>query len=231
MNCHQCGADNPDSHAYCTQCGTALRPVAAPAPPVPGRTVEPRPLPTAPPPGPDWSGVRERPAGLLSMGLHVGLTAAAIGVMVIGLAVLVCGGVAQNGWVIVLGALLHAAGGVAYTVMLLIHVYKTWAAIQDGYARTGPGKAVGFLFIPFFNIYWMFPAIYGFAKDYNAHVERRGMAAPPLPKGLHLTYCILACCSMIPYLGVLPFLAGAGVWLFGILPRNIAAVNRLVRHG
>jgi len=37
-------------------------------------------------------------------------------------------------------------------------VYKAWEAIQNGHARTSPGKAVGFLFIPCFSLYWMFPA-------------------------------------------------------------------------
>ena len=45
--------------------------------------------------------------------------------------------------------------------------YKVWVSIQDGHARTTPGKAIGFMFIPFFNGYWLFQSIWGFAKDYN----------------------------------------------------------------
>jgi hypothetical protein len=39
---------------------------------------------------------------------------------------------------------------------------------------SSPGKAVGFLFIPIFNIFWMF-RVYGFfAKDYNALAKAKG---------------------------------------------------------
>ncbi len=50
--------------------------------------------------------------------------------------------------------------------------YKAWGAIQDGYARTTPGKVLGFSFIPVFNIYWVFVVMAGFASDYNAYLER-----------------------------------------------------------
>ena len=73
-----------------------------------------------------------------------------------------------------------------------ILVYKMWSAIQDSYARMGPGKAVGFLFIPFFNIYWAFRAFWGFAKDYNTFVGRYSLSVPKLPAGLFLAYCILS---------------------------------------
>ncbi|HUV53539.1 MAG TPA: hypothetical protein VMW64_10785, partial [Dehalococcoidia bacterium] len=41
-------------------------------------------------------------------------------------------------------------------VVVCVFIHKAWASIQDGHARTGPCKALGFLFIPFFNFYWIF---------------------------------------------------------------------------
>src|SRR6266852_5492001 len=38
--------------------------------------------------------------------------------------------------------------------------YRMWSAIQDGHARTTPGKAVGLMFVPLFNVYWMFVAFW-----------------------------------------------------------------------
>src|SRR5688572_19301652 len=38
----------------------------------------------------------------------------------------------------------------------LVMIYKMWAALPPSHARTSPGKAVGLLFVPLFNIYWMF---------------------------------------------------------------------------
>ncbi|MGH9580726.1 MAG: hypothetical protein ACRD2R_07020, partial [Terriglobales bacterium] len=81
--------------------------------------------------------------------------------------------------------------------------YKAWAAIQDGHARTTPGKAIGLLFIPFFNFYWAFQALWGWAKDYNAYTARHGIQAPRMPEGLFLAYVILFIVAFIPALGVL----------------------------
>ena len=39
--------------------------------------------------------------------------------------------------------------------------YKCWKAIPVEFARLKPGKSVGYLFIPFFNLYWRFPSISG----------------------------------------------------------------------
>ncbi len=39
-------------------------------------------------------------------------------------------------------------------------VYRMWAQIQSGHPRTTPACAVGFLFIPLFNLYWIFVAYF-----------------------------------------------------------------------
>jgi hypothetical protein len=89
-------------------------------------------------------------------------------------------------------------GGIVMAVLW----YKSWAAIQDGHARTTPGKAVGFLFIPFFNIYWVSQAIWGLSKDFNAYLQRNSIPATRLPEGLFLTFCILGFTTWIPGLGL-----------------------------
>jgi len=57
-------------------------------------------------------------------------------------------------------------------VLDFILIYRFWQIIQDGFARTTPGKAVGFLLIPVFNIYWYFVAYVGLAKDQNKFIAR-----------------------------------------------------------
>jgi len=69
------------------------------------------------------------------------------------------------------------AGGVLQYIL----VYKLWQVIQDGFARTNPGKAVGFLFIPFFNFYWWFVAFFGLSKDQNAYIDRHFSPNMPDP--------------------------------------------------
>jgi len=92
----------------------------------------------------------------------------------------------------------------AYIIMFMViflwfHLYyMAWKAIQDGHARTMPARAVGFLFVPFFNAYWMFQAIWGFAKDYNAFIARHSMSVKRLPEKLFLAYVISCLLWVIP---------------------------------
>ena len=76
---------------------------------------------------------------------------------------------------------------VLYMIALCRFLYRCWRLIQDGYAHTTPGKAVGFNFIPFFQIYWIFISVYCLAKDLNAYAARYQITAPRAREGLVLT--------------------------------------------
>ena len=78
------------------------------------------------------------------------------------------------------------------SVLIYIYLYRAWRLLQPGNVRTTPGKAIGFMFIPFFNVYWVFVLFVGLANDWN-----RVMAAHPnlqqgprLNSGLALAFCI-----------------------------------------
>ena len=96
---------------------------------------------------------------------------------------------------------------IAAVVLQYIMLYRYWKLIQDGHARCTPGTAVGFLFIPFFNLYWVFRAIHGLALDMNQYCGQRGIATRGIPEGLALAMCILVIVSIIPYLGLIAGLA------------------------
>jgi hypothetical protein len=85
-------------------------------------------------------------------------------------------------------------------VMFYVLLYKAWASIQGGPVpvRTTPGKAVGFMFIPLFNIYWMFMAIWGWTQDYNAVVAQKNPSAPRMPEKLALVWCISNVVGCVP---------------------------------
>lgn len=90
---------------------------------------------------------------------------------------------------------------IAQFVLTLVVIYKMWASIRGGRAtRTTPGKAVGFLFIPFFNLYWLFQVWGGFPTDYNRYLEEYSLPLPRLSSGLYIIYPIL---TLIPFLGIL----------------------------
>jgi RNA polymerase subunit RPABC4/transcription elongation factor Spt4 len=62
--------------------------------------------------------------------------------------------------------------GCVFGCMLL---YQAWKLIPPDIARTTPGKAVGFGFIPFFNFYWIFVSWVGLCQDMNETLRRRGI--------------------------------------------------------
>jgi len=131
--------------------------------------------------------------------------------------------------ILAIGVLLVFLGCAAVlfgTSIWTLLLYRAWEAIQDGNASTTPEKAIGFLFIPFFNFYWIFRAWYGLAQDYNRYIERHGVSARKLEESLFLAFCILSICSMIPLIN---YLAGLPLLVIFIITANntIDAVNAL----
>lgn len=85
-------------------------------------------------------------------------------------------------------------------LFMLSLYHKAWLAIQDGYARTTPGHAVGYSFIPVFNWYWIFVVMVGFVSDYNAFAERKKLDREPLSRWLFLSLAITWVISSLPRL-------------------------------
>ncbi|QOV89498.1 GYF domain-containing protein [Humisphaera borealis] len=84
------------------------------------------------------------------------------------------------------------------------------------------GKAIGFMFIPFFNLYWLFFANLRLIDRINE--ERRQAGLPQnAPRGLAMAYCI---CMVIPYINLLVGFLIMGPIYWGTLQAN---VNELVR--
>ena len=84
-------------------------------------------------------------------------------------------------------------------VFFWVLLYKAWAAIQDGHARTTPGKALGFLFIPLFNIYWAFVAIGSWGREFNAFADRHQIAGFRTSPGVFVAHCVL---MLVPFGGI-----------------------------
>lgn len=80
------------------------------------------------------------------------------------------------------------------SLLSYMYLYRAWKCLRFGSPRTTAGKAVGFMFIPLFNIYWFFVAFYGLAQDWNritaSHPNLQG--APRMNEGLFLTFIILS---------------------------------------
>jgi len=76
----------------------------------------------------------------------------------------------------------------AVVLSCIVH-YKCWKAVPKEIARTTPGKAIGFLFIPFFNFYWAFVSYMGLAEDLNCAKGGKNY------RSLGITIAILFICS------------------------------------
>ena len=95
---------------------------------------------------------------------------------------------------------------IAAVVFDCIILYRQWWLLQGHGARTTPGKAVGFSFIPLFNFYWWFVAYAGLVKDNNAYMDKVGLQRPKMSYGLALSVCIVGIVAstigLIPYVNI-----------------------------
>ena len=93
-----------------------------------------------------------------------------------------------------LALVLDYVGYVGWVVWLVM-TYKMWAAVEGPHARTSARKAVWKLFIPFYNLYWLFQVYPGFATDYRLQAAelaiRSEKPSPRVSGGLMVAHCIL----------------------------------------
>jgi hypothetical protein len=106
-------------------------------------------------------------------------------------------------WICLVGSIFTVGlSAIASMVLFFIILYRNWQLIQDGYARTTPGRAVGFLFIPFFNLYWIFEAFPGLVRDTNAYIQRHSLPVKLQDAGLATAFCVLSLLCLVPYLDI-----------------------------
>jgi len=89
---------------------------------------------------------------------------------------------------------------VATIVVFCFSLFRAWAVLQESTARIRPKLAVGLLFIPVFNAYWVFQSLWGWSKDYQLFVERQRCTKMPVVN----SHVFLAHCVLLPLLA-LPF--------------------------
>jgi hypothetical protein len=96
---------------------------------------------------------------------------------------------------------------VVATVYLMVLLYRIWRHVIRESRSSGlqpsvgsPGKAIGFLFIPLFNLYWVFVAIGRLPRDINALAAARQVSGR-VPVALGYATAILSVVSVIPFAG------------------------------
>jgi hypothetical protein len=95
---------------------------------------------------------------------------------------------------------------------------------RAAYNDPSAGQAIGFQFIPFFNLYWIFFSPMRLADRVELQYRLRGEQPDGVPKALFLSAAIL---NVIPYLGILSL---PTLWLLASCFMQ-ARINRLVEMG
>ena len=129
-----------------------------------------------------------------------------------------------------LGAMLGGLAIIAGLVSLYMLHYQLWKLIPVDIARSTPGKAVGFCFIPFYNFYWYFIAWKGLGEDMTKTLQRHGIQHQ-INEALGLTVCILAISCFIPFLGQLLYIAWAVVMFFFLKSIKDGAIALIEKGG
>jgi len=188
-----------------------LFPQATPAPPPPppqaALQAPPMASPYAPPMAQSAATIQPGSVKRASFGLLMSMGGVYILSFILGMTLIIIGDSENEDALMVIGGIFAAIGMIAVialAIMTCMYVYRMWKMIQDGHARTTPGKAVGFMFIPLFSLYWIFVVYHGWSQDYNAFIVRHGrQGAPEVKEGLFLAMPILALCSIVPFVGIL----------------------------
>ena len=96
---------------------------------------------------------------------------------------------------------------VVHTIFNCLLLHRMWSVIQDGQTTLTARRAIGFLFIPLFNFYWIFRAWASYPAEFNRYVERYDLPVVPLAGGRFVAYPILLLAAAVVYvpLPVVPF--------------------------
>jgi hypothetical protein len=125
-----------------------------------------------------------------------------------------------GGLILFAGALLN----IASVIPMYIYLYRAWSCLKPGgLARTTPGAAIGYLFIPFFNMYWIFQSFLGLAKDWNRTVSTYSdlKTAPRMPEGVFLIFCIGCFIPPLSFFMIFPVMSRIcnGINFFAFRPK------------
>ncbi|MBP8017108.1 zinc-ribbon domain-containing protein [Candidatus Gracilibacteria bacterium] len=96
--------------------------------------------------------------------------------------------------------------GIIMGIVGLCYLYRIWLLIQDKNVTMTPGIAIGYLFIPFFNFYWVFKCCWGLSIDYNKFIKKYNLNLKKMPELLFLVESIVFVLLIFPILGVKEFI-------------------------
>lgn len=215
MFCRKCGKQISDASSFCEHCGATVT------------TMPQQPM------GEYARSVMVQPAGsdhIGSMGPYLIILYSSLVALIIGIIIIASSrhGRAAGGFFIGIGAIAYIAACILFCVLL----YQIWRFVINESIRQRltpsietPGKAVGFMFIPFYNFYWIFQAFGKLPKDLNALARAKG-STTMMSEGLGMAIPILLLLCFIPFIGYIAAVTVA----FILYPIFFSQATRLCRE-
>lgn len=114
-------------------------------------------------------------------------------------------------------AVMAVVAVIAGMVILMMFTHHLWKKLQDGKTEISPGKAVGYLFIPLYNIFWALRVWGGYADELNKFLARHNLAPRASRKVTYFflfTTFLQGLMSMTPAAGLFMFLETIAVCIF-----------------
>ena len=104
------------------------------------------------------------------------------------------------------------AGGLLFAIysgiIMFLFIYNIWKIIPAAYARTTPGKAVGYMFIPLYSFFWIFQVLYGWAIDFNMNARRLNrnwpIASESIGRAASILWVVGSLVGILTWIGI-PF--------------------------
>lgn len=99
-------------------------------------------------------------------------------------------------------------------IFYLITLQNTLNEVSEKNRRMKPGE-VWLMLIPLFGLVWQFIMVDRIADSLRAEFNERNISGYEERPGysIGLAYCVLYCCSIIPFLGVFASLGGLVCWI------------------
>ena len=115
---------------------------------------------------------------------------------------------------IILISIFSGLVGLIPFIFYLLTLQNTFYAISPENRKMAPGQ-VWLSIIPFFGLVWQFIIVNRMADSLKPELDARNIKTNEERPGysIGLAYCILFCCSIIPFLGFLTSIGGLVCWI------------------
>ena len=110
--------------------------------------------------------------------------------------------------------ILAIAIGLIPIIFYLLTLQNTLKEVSPENQKMPPGQ-VWLILIPLFGLGWQFVVVNRIADSLKAEFAKRNISVDEDRPGysIGLTYCILYCCGIIPFLGILASIGGLVCWI------------------